>query len=336
MFKQSIKKLLIVLLLTSFVYSCKQKTTHEEPTKQPEKKIDQLALLSNEIAANPKNAVLYFSRAKIFMDQKNLKQAFDDISKAVSLDSANAEYYMLLADVSFKGLQIQNSIDAFKKANMLDPKNKEGHLKLSELYLYIKAYPLCLSEANEALKIDKNLAKAYFLKGFAYKETADTAKAISSFQTVIEIEPGYYDAHIQLGNIEAARKNKIALQYYNNALRLQPGSTEALYDRGLLLQNMGEIDKAIEDYTAILKLDGGYADAHYNLGYIDLAYKKDYKSAIIHFTNAIQVNDKYAEAFYNRGLCYEFMGDKKSAEKDFRQALDIVPTFKLAKKKLGR
>lgn len=64
------------------------------------------------------------------------------------------------------------------------------------------------------------------------------------------------------------------MQYYNNALRLQPNSTEALYNRGLLFQNMGELDKALEDYNSILKIDNRYADAHYNMGYIDLAYKK--------------------------------------------------------------
>src|SRR5205085_7224819 len=122
------------------------------------------------------------------------------------------------------------------------------------------------------------------------------------------------------------RKNKMALQYYNNALRIQPSSTEAFYNRGLLYQNMGELEKATNDYEAILKLDRNYADAHYNLGYIDLAFKKDYNSAITHFTDAIRINKQYAEAFYNRGVAYDFLGDRKSAVKDYRQALNIVPT----------
>ena len=54
-----------------------------------------------------------------------------------------------------------------------------------------------------------------------------------------------------------------------------------------------------------------------------------------HFTNAIRVNDHYAEAFYNRGVAYALSGDRKSAEKDYRQALTIMPTFKLAKDKLS-
>lgn len=324
------------LILFSFLISCNPSKEKSAVEEKPVTKQNEFILLNQEIKDNPGNAELYFKRSQIFLQKDNVRQSFEDINKAVSLDSSKVDYYLLLADVSFKGLRIQSTIDAFKKAILLDPGRIETHLKLSELYLYLKAYPLTLSEANEALKIDKNTAKAYFLKGFAYKEMPDTIKSISSFQTAVEIDPDYYDAYIQLGNIEAARKRKIALQYYNNALKLQPNSAEALYNRGLLFQNMGEVEKAIEDYNAILKIDRSYANAHYNLGYIDVTFKKEYKSAITHFTDAIRINDQYAEAFYNRGLCYEILGDMTSAKKDYNQALSIIPTFKLAKDKLKR
>lgn len=328
------RKLFSFILILSLIFSCQNSSNKEEKIQNKENAKDEFTLLNDEIAANPNNATLYFKRSQIFMEKKNIKQAFEDITKAVSIDSTKADYFLLLADASFKGLQIQKAIDAYVKAISIAPKSLEAHMKLSELYLYLKAYPLCLTEANEALKIDKNIAKAYFIKGFAYKEMADTIKAISSFQTAVEMQTEYYDAYIQLGNIEAARKHKIALQYYNSAIQLQPNSTEALYNRGLLFQNMGMIEKAAEDYFLILKIDNTYSNAYYNLGYIDLAYVKDYKSAITHFTDAIRVNNQYAEAFYNRGVAFELSGDEKSAEKDYRQALNILPTFKLAKDKL--
>ena len=326
---------LMTFFISGFLFfSCQQSTNKEEKKQPQEVKKDEFALLNDEIVTHPGNAALFFRRSQIFMQKNNIKQAFDDINKAVTIDTTKIDYFLALADICFKGLQIQKSIDAYKKAININSKSTEAHMKLSELYLYLKAYPYCLSEANEALKIDKNIAKAYFIKGFAYKETGDTSKAISSFQTAVEIQSEYYDAYIQLGNIEAARRHKIALQYYNNALRLQPNSTEALYNRGLLFQKMGQLEKAVMDYTLILKIDNLYTDAYYNLGYIDLVYIKNYKSAITHFTDAIRANSQYAEAFYNRGVAFELTGDAKSAEKDYRQALSIVPTFKLAKEKL--
>ena len=321
----------ILLMLISIVFFGCDHTNEQvsEKKTQPVAEND-FTKINRQISENPGDASLYYKRAKLFEQKKDLQQAYTDITKAVNLDSGKFEYFMYLADISFKGLQIQKSIDAFGKAISIEPRNKDAHLKLSELYLYLKAYPQSISESNEALKIDKNSAKAYFIKGFAFKETGDTMKALSSFQTSVEIEPDYYDSYIQLGNIQAARKNSIAIQYYNNALRIQSSNTEAYYNRGLLYQNMGNLSKAIEDYKALLTIDPHYPEAHYNLGYIDLVYKKDYKSAINHFTDAIRYNDQYAEAYYNRGLAFEFSGNKQAAVKDYNEAIKIIPTFKLA------
>jgi tetratricopeptide (TPR) repeat protein len=336
---RKINCLLSCLLIFSLVEvntGCRQHSTETDATTETKSIKSDLARLSDSIASNPSDAGLYYRRAAIFLGKDNTRQAFDDISKAIAIDSTRAEYYLLKADICFKGLLIQQSIAAFEKVIVLEPRNTEAQLKLAELFLYLKAYPQCMTHANEALRIDKNLPKAYFIKGFAYKETGDTVKALSSFQTCVEINSDYYDAYIQLGNLEAARRHTIAIQYYNNALRLQPASTEALYNRGLFFQNLGDLENALSDYNRILKIDPNYSNAYFNLGYIDLAYRKDYKAAIVHFTDAIRVNNQYLEAFYNRGVCFEMTGDIPAAIKDYNAALSIVPTYKLAQDKLNK
>lgn len=286
--------------------------------------------LNKQILREPDNATAYYQRAKIYLEKDNINQAYADASKAVALDSSKMEFLLLLADVSFRGLQVRKSVEVYEKCLRLDPKNLEANLKLAEIYLYIKGYPKSIMYANEAMKIDRKLTKPYFLKGFVYKESGDTAKALSSFETVVDLEPENYDAHIQLGNLYAAMNNKLALQYYGNAISLRPRSTEALYNRGLFLQNIGELNKATGDYNVILKLDPKYADAHYNIGYIALVYKKDYPKAIEQFSEAIRLNKDYVEAYYNRGLAHEFKGEIKEALEDYHKALGIFPTYKLA------
>lgn len=318
-------------LFLILIVSCSERPKDEKPIVKPN---DAMTSLNERIAQNPGNAELLYERADYFFQKNNTTQALTDINQAITIDSTQDKYHLLYANLNFKGLQIQNAIDAFKKAIELNPSNGEAHLKLAELYLYIKAYPICLSEANEALKIDKNNAKGYFIKGFAYKEMGDTLKALSSFQTAVEVKSDYYDAHIQLGNILAVNRDPLALQYYNNALRIRPNSTEALYNRGLFLQNVNELEGATTDYNNIIELDPAYSEAHYNLGFIDLAFNEDYQSAIKHFTSAINVNNEYVEAYYNRGLCYEYIGDKQNAVKDYNAALNVVPTYKLAKERL--
>ena len=299
-----------------------------------EKKPAPADALSEKIKNDPDNPALYYERSKWNLSMKKTMMAESDIRKAISLDSTVADYYLVLADIKFSGMHIPESENALKKSVALSPDNIEAYLKLAELYLYMQKYEESIRNANEALRIDKRRAKAYFIKGFVYKETKDTARAISNFQTCIEQEPANYDAMIQLGNLYATHNDPLALQYYNSALKLQPHSVEALYDRGLYHQNTGSIDKAINDYNELLKIDPSYGFAYFNLGYIAMKHEKDYRKAIPLFTNALAHESHYVEAYYNRGVCYENIGETEKAKADYLEALNIFPTYELAKKAL--
>lgn len=332
---RTFKYSIFALLLFALFSSCNNSPKTEKEKTASTTDLN-LAELNSAILKKPGSAQLYFQRAKIFLQKNVQNQAFSDLQTATKIDSSNTEYLMLLGDVAFKSFQIKKTSDTFEKVVQLDPKNKEAYLKLAELYFYIKGYQRCLLYTNEALKIDDKLVKAYSLRGFAYKEMGDTAKAVSSFNTVLDLLHDDYDTYIQLGNIYSVRTNPLALQYYNNALRLEPNSTEAYYNRGLYYQNRGEVEKATNDYLSIIKIDPSYADAFFNLGFINSVMKDNCKEAIPYYSSAIQTNDQYAEAYFNRGLCYEKLGDLNSARKDFKATLGIIPTYKAAKLKLNK
>ena len=323
---------IIFIFAIAFLISCNQKKSEEkkEIPRSVYSVSSELDRLTKEIVANPKNADAYYLRSKIYLGEKNYKKAYADINLAVQLDSLKVDFLMLLADIQFANMLIPQAIQTFQKCIALNPKNIDALLKLAELHLYIKKYKESIRYANEALKVDKHIGKSYFIKGFVFKEAGDTAKAISSFQTCVEQEPDNYDAYMQLGILNGARKNALAVQYYSNALRLKPKSIEALYARGLFYQDNLGYNKAMEDYSFILQIDPHYKDAHFNMGYIHLVYLKVYDQAIRHFTDAIQCDQYYAQAFYNRGLCYEYIGNIAAAEADFKKALGIFPTYTLA------
>jgi len=186
---------------------------------------------------------------------------------------------------------------------------------------------------NDALKIDQYNSKAYFMKGMNMKELKDTARAISSMQTAVEQDPEYYNAYMQLGLLCAAQKNKLAIDYYKNAIRIQPKSAEAWYALGLYYQQSGDYNNAIGTYVTLLKFDNN-KNAFYNLGVIYLLYSKDYNKSQAYFTGAIDIDPKYAEAYYGRGVCYEKLNDPKKAIADFTACLTLDPAFQPAKDEL--
>jgi len=328
---------LIILIGSSVLFpACGGKKGEEKKPEASVQPASELERLNQLIAKDSRNPDYLVQRARIYNSQKQFQNALNDMNAAIGLDSTRAELWMVKADALFGLVQVPLAMEAFKKVISLDPKSIEPYLKLAELSLYIKEYQQTLNYANGALKIDSKKTKAYFIKGFVYKETNDTARAISSFQTCVEQEPQYYEAHMQLGILYAAKKNKLALQYYDNALRLKPNSIEALYDRGMFYQEAEDYNKAMEDYNAILRIDPKNKEACFNLGYIHLAYLKVYRQAILHFTQAIRCDSNYLEAYYNRGISFENLGDIDHAAADYRKALAIYPKYELARKGLER
>ncbi|MBK5286139.1 MAG: tetratricopeptide repeat protein [Bacteroidia bacterium] len=295
--------------------------------------VEQLTELINQ---NSNGADLFYYRASLFMKNKNNSAALSDMLAAVALDSMKAEYFLQLGDIYFSKLFIAQAISAFEKSILLDSKNLSAELKLAELYLYLKKYNDCLQHADNALRIDKTNAKAYFIKGFMFKETGDTTRAVSSFQTATEQNPEYFDSFIQLGNLFALKKNNLALQYYDKALQLKKNSPEALYGMAMFFQENEETDKAEELYLKIIESTPDYKDALFNLGYINLIYKSEYEKAVEYFSVVSRLDTGDVRAFYNRGLSFEQMKKREMAEHDYRKALKLSPDYILAKEGLER
>jgi tetratricopeptide (TPR) repeat protein len=289
-----------------------------------------LSDISNKITNTPGDPDLLYSRAKIYVDKKQFNEALSDIQSAINIDSSNADYYTTLADVYFATSQLYFAKDALEKAVQLDQNNIDARIRLAEIYLIVKDYTQSVTLLNEVLELDNTHITALFMKGMNYKEVGDTTKAIESFQKITELDPTNYAAQMQLGVIMQAQNNPAAVGFFTNAININPSSEEALYGRGLWYQNHDEFNKAIGDYTTITTLNPKNKNAHFNLGYLHQIQLHIYDQAIKHYTAAIAADVQYAEAYYNRGLCYEMLGDIQRAYDDYQAAAALRKDYQPA------
>lgn len=297
---------------------------------------DALDSLSYVIKQDSNNAVAYHERAKLYLNMKKYPEALKDMTRAMDLDTTKADFFLTYADLCMVMKKSGNAEASLKKVVQLDPKNTEALLKLGELYLYVEDYQKTLDYANEALQIDNKLARGYFTKGMAYLDMGDTAKAVSNFLTTVEQDPDYLVAYENLGIVAAKRNDPLAEQYFKNALNINSQDVNVRYLLGEYYQNHGRLDEAIAQYNTIIQIMPTNRSAHYNIGYINFVYKEDYTEAIKHFSNAINADPKYFEAFYMRGVCNEKLKNIAAAESDYKMALNIQPTYDMAKEGLKR
>ena len=323
---------LIIITLSTFL-SCKNK---KNEVSNKNKQSDPIALVSEEIKKDENNPDLYNKRAKLYLLSNQTNTALNDINKAILLDKDKPDFYLTLSDIYFATIQIEKSKEAINKALSLNSNNPDAYLKLAELNLYLKQYDETQKNADKAIEIEKNTSQAYFIKGYAYKENGDSTKAVTQFLKTIEVNPDHFEAYMQLGLMFSNRNNKIAIDYLNSALNLNPKSIEANYALGMFLQENGKQDEAIKAYKNIISINPSYREAYYNIGYIYLEYKKDFKEALNYFGDAIKTDNEYAEAFYNRGYTYELLKDYKNARNDYKKAIDLKHNYQKAIEAMNR
>ncbi|WP_317898666.1 tetratricopeptide repeat protein [Aurantibacillus circumpalustris] len=329
-------RILIPLISLFLIFSCTNKNEGEEVGT---KKIDSLNIKLNspelkeinaELLKDASNASLYNKRALVYLKLREFPEAENDCKRAIKIDSTQALFHLTLVDIYFSENKTRDSKELLEATAKRFPNNTEALLKLAELYFLVRRYQDGIEYVNKTLKINENLAKAYYIKGSIYRESGDTARAISSLETAVEQDNKYVDAFYDLGILYGARKNPLAIEYYNNVLRVDPTNPTANYAKAKLLQDLGKIDEAIKLYEAILTTNKTCENCYYNLGAIYLEIKKDPKKALEEFTKAIEINPNYVEAYFARGYTYSKLKDKESAKADYAMCLKIQPNYDAA------
>ncbi|MEO8759533.1 MAG: tetratricopeptide repeat protein [Bacteroidia bacterium] len=329
----------ILFFITSCTNSAKQtENTNivKKDTLSDEIHSVELKNANNLLKENPNNPHLYYQRGKIYLGFKDFDAAIADANRSLKIDSlTNDSFYLLLADAAFYSGQTRLSKETLERCIANLPNSTQGYLKLAELYFYVKKYQESITNINSALKINPTLAKGYFIKGMCYKESRDSALALSSLQTACEQDDKYYDAFVETGRLLAAKRNPLCIEYFNKALKINPSSSETVYFVAKFYQDNKRIPQAVDAYNKLLTLDKKNKNALYNLGAINYTYLKDLDKAKTYFTQAIDADPEYADAYLARGICFEEMKNFADAEADYKMALQNKPNYELAVTRLN-
>ena len=289
--------------------------------------------LTKEIALQPNDAKLYAQRGALFYEEEGYDEAIQDLTKALSYDSTNVSYLHLLSDAYLDYYQSYNALTTLEKAANLYPKRIPTLLKLCEFQLILKKHDESINTVNNILKLEHLNPNAFFMLGLNFKELGNIDRAIGSFQTAVENDPDLIDAWINLGQLHAQKKSKLARHFFDNALKVEPENTNALHAKAVFLHDSNQLQEALSIYRQLNIIDPTYEDAFYNSGIIYLEMDS-LKQAYNHFNLAAQTSPTFIMAYYYRGLTQEQQGKIAEAKKDYQQALNLDPEFERAAKAL--
>ncbi len=321
-----------VLLVLFLLFSCQHNRQDDRYVDMP----SELAEIYKKIDKNPSDLSLYFSLSDYYMKISLQDSALNAILTALRIDSTNTTCYLKLSDVYFAMNHIDASEEMLEKVISMDGKNQEAYLKLAELHFLHKRYDKAQNFLQTALSIDSYNPKAYFIWAWVYKEEGDTMSAIRSYLTAIEQDIDYFEAYEELAILYHHKKDPIAANYYKNALNIKPDDILLMYNFAMFYQEMNDFDKAIMYYKMILQINPSYKYALHNIAWIYMIEMERYEDAIAFFTNAIDIDNEYIEAIYNRGLAFESLKQYDNARQDYAYTLKLNDKYELGIEGLNR
>jgi serine/threonine protein kinase/WD40 repeat protein/tetratricopeptide (TPR) repeat protein len=176
--------------------------------------------------------------------------------------------------------------------------------------------------------------EAYLRRGRANYQLKQWREAADDLDVALALNPGIDDGQVcfELGRAcSEAGRSKPAIAAYSRAIELNPQSHGAWNNRGLLREQLGELDNAVEDFSKAIELNAkddipwiNRSRVYAQLGRWEKVVE-DCSRALEHVQGPGQV-----EAYYRRAGAYTQLARYREGVADYEKVLELAPNSSLA------
>jgi tetratricopeptide (TPR) repeat protein len=200
----------------------------------------------------PEEALL--DRGILFATQGNFEMAIEEFTKAIELDRSLAAAYLLrgraYAASMMHVIDVEVDFSDFTSTGDFNATGQKAGVNKA------------IADYTQALKLDPNLAAAYYERGGSYWLIGDYDRAIKDFNTALRLNPNYAAAYNNRGDAYAGKGDyDRAIADYSAALRIDPNDAISYYNRGSAYYSKRMYDQAIADYSAALRINPSFVAA---------------------------------------------------------------------------
>ncbi len=194
-----------------------------------------------------------------------------------------------------------------------------------------------INEFEQADKFAPNDPVINYNLGIAYHGRGLKEQAMQKFQKAIALKKDYSEAHNYLGVLymDMEQWDK-AIACFDAALVNYLYATPALafYNSGWAYYNLEKYDMALDRYNEAIRQDRMLILRPQIEKNIGLIYKKknNLPQAIIHFKEAVKVNESLYDAHYFLAECYLAIHEKDKAKHSFQEVIRLAPRSGFAQK----
>lgn len=180
------------------------------------------------LAKDPKNDAVYYMLARIRKESKNYAGAAHYLNEALKIDKSNVWYKVELAEVYDLMEDYKGAVKLWEEICKIKPENEFYLFNLSEDYINLEEYTKVIDVYNKLEVLEGYNDELTSAKVSIWLYLNDVKNAVGEYDKLIREFPSEPRYHVLAGNIyQSNNMPDKALNYYQNALQLDPNNTMA-------------------------------------------------------------------------------------------------------------
>ena len=223
------------------------------------------------VALDDRLAEAHSSLAHLALHDWQWTDAEREFERAVELNPSSASthhwYALYLTTVG----RVDDAVQAIQKAQQLDPTSLRIMADVGQAYNAARRPDQAIEQERQVLELDPNARVAYWIRGMAFEQKGEYARAIGDFEEALKRSPGNPNFLAALGHAYALSGKRSEARRIAEALGQPPQGDEEVpaFFVALVYAGLGDTDAAFE------WLERAYRDRSGSVRYLKIEPRLD-------------------------------------------------------------
>ncbi len=266
-----------------------------------------LSELETALEINPSNSSWHFNKGLTLDAINRFDDAINEYEISLQLSPNDLEILNSLAVDYTRTGQYDLAIATFEQIQQLDTKFEPCYCNRIITYTEMGQHDLAEQMFYLAQQINPDCALCYYNIGNSLFARGRYAEAIRCWLRTAELEPTHPEINYRIAQAywsesDGDESRLRAREHFLAELRTNPGDIDVIFDFGLFLLEVGDIESAKEKFNRILEITPDSAAALFYLG--EIAFDSaDYEQAAELFNQALKKDNTLKGPRYRLAQC---------------------------------
>jgi len=271
------------------------------------------------LKTDPISSNAHLVKGLILQETGSHREAEASYQRALELNQSNYQANRKLAELYLE-TNLTKALEFIDSAIQQSPQDAKLYLAKSRVLVKQKDWDGALAALDQASSLDPLNPEYFYEKGEIYRLTGRNLPAVRQYNLALALEENHLPSLTRLAWLTEQDDPQQALRYAAAVGTAKPEDRDVALLWARLLERVGDIQKAIQQYGRVLELD---PDCHQGWAAWGRLYlSSEPKQALEYFQKAAQL--KPDSAAYRMGVaqCYQALGETAAALAAYQEAVE--------------